>query len=93
MRQMAMIGGAGVQEMEMVRDGDGNSRAEMGTREGRRGGADDTGEGSSGRVIEGAALGCGMDLDGDDIEEVFLAERMDCDSARSRERKDLYSGW
>src|SRR5271168_2041211 len=110
MRRMAVIGGAGVREMEMVRDGDGNSRAGMGTREGRRGGADDTGEGSSGRVIEGAGLGCGIDLDSDlennehrcqlekqqgtdNIEEVFLAECMDCDSARSRERKDLYSGW
>jgi hypothetical protein len=107
--------GAGVREI--VREGvigRGNSRAGMGMMEGRRGGVDDIGEGmrfgGSGRVIEGAGLGDGIDLkesrgkrvlDGSDIFGSFmgaggnrfkLAERMDCDSARSRERKDLYSG-
>jgi hypothetical protein len=55
-RRMAESG-AGVREM--VRDGRGTSRAGMGAREGRRGGAD---LGTSGRVAEGAGLGDGIDL-------------------------------
>jgi len=61
------VSGAGVRDM--VRDGvggRGSSRAGMGTKDGRRGGADfieeGVGFGSSGRVIEGAGLGDGMDL-------------------------------
>lgn len=52
-RRMA-VSGAGVRDI--VRDG--TSRAEMGAREGRRGGAD---LGTSGRVAEGAGFGDGID--------------------------------
>lgn len=51
-----VVGGAGVREM--VRDGRGTSRAEMGAREGRRGAV----VGTSGRVADGAGLGDGIDL-------------------------------
>jgi len=95
-RRWMAVGGAGVREM--VRDGRGISRAEMGAREGRRGAAD-IDLGTSGRVANGAGLGDGMDLRESASENLGvrfrfkLAERMDWDSARSRERKDLYSGW
>ena len=54
-RRMA-VSGAGVRDM--VRAGRGTSRAGMGVREGRRGGAD---FGTSGRVAEGAGLRDGID--------------------------------
>jgi hypothetical protein len=110
-RRRMTVSGAGVREI--VRDGRGTSRAGMGAREGRRGGAD---LGTSGRVAEGAGLGDGIDrresesdnfLENNELCNIIvrestyrgatcfrfkLAERMDWDSARSRERKDLYSG-
>lgn len=56
-----LVSGAGVREI--VRDGTGSSRGGMGTIEGRRGGRDSgLYFGGSGRVIEGAGLGEGMDL-------------------------------
>jgi hypothetical protein len=110
-RRWMGVDGAGVREM--ARDGRGTSRAGMGVREGRRGAAD---LGTSGRVVEGAGLGDGIDLKESESDNLLendelrnrtetqntygevtgfrfkLAERMDWDSAKSRERKDLYSG-
>jgi hypothetical protein len=90
------VSGAGVREM--VRDGRGNSRGGIGMREGRRG-ADEGDLGSSGRVIEGTGLGEGIDLK-ESASEVLgnlkgtegFRFKLDCDSAKSRDRKDLYSG-
>ena len=65
-RRMA-VSGAGVREM--VRDGRGTSRAGMGVREGRRGGADLVG--TSGRVAEGAGLGNGIDLKESDSDNLL----------------------
>ena len=53
-RRMAV--GAGVREM--VRDGRGTSRTDIEVREGRRGAAD---LGTSGRVVDGAGFGEGID--------------------------------
>jgi len=90
-RRRTTVSGAGVREM--VRDG-GTSRAGMGVREGRRGAAD---LGTSGSVAEGAGLRDGIDRKesesgGATCFRFKLAERMDWDSAKSRERKDLNSG-
>jgi len=94
-RRRIAVSGAGVREM--VRDGRGTSRTEMEVREGRRGGAD---LGTWGSVAEGAGLGEGIDrkesesdnFGGGTCFRFKLAERIDWDSAKSRERKDLYSG-
>ena len=51
-----MAVGAGVREM--VRDGRGTSRTDIEVREGRRGAAD---LGTSGRVVDGAGFGEGID--------------------------------